>query len=319
MIAIRPFQNRDIPEIISIWRSEPAHRALFSAVTPMLLEEFVFGRLYFDPEGFLLADQDGECCGFVHAAFMPDRDLRWVDRSRGMVDMLMVRPGPDEDRVAAELIQAGIAYLRRCGAVDIYGGAIPPYDPFYAGLYGGMVPAGTLQSDLRRTRWLATAGFVETGAVSVYQLHTQDQRPLVTRDLLLLRRQCRLETLLDPDPQDWWEANAAAHHDLWLFRALATSHATAIGRVRYSDIEPLACQWQVAAVELLSMQADGNPPTAGWDVYLLSESIKQLNQSGIRLVQWVIREGDEQAQRLAEPMGFKLVDRGVFRCLPRSG
>ncbi len=313
MINVRSFANRDIPQIVNLWRSEPSHRALLSAVSATLLEECVFAKLYFDPNGLLLAEQDGVCQGFVHAAFGPDANRRWIDASTGMIAMLMVRPGADEDQIAQVLIRAALEYLERAGVRRIFAGAVAPYDPFYAGLYAGMLPVGILQTDQRRSRWFEAAGFAHNGEVLICQLNAEQLRLVVTRDLLLLRRQCRLETLLDPTPLDWWEANLAAGHDFWMFRALAVASSTPLGEARFCDLEPLGIQWRVAAVELLRLCPTTDPPTPGWNLYLLIEAIKQLHQSGIRLVQWTIPIEDVATRQLAESIGFQVVDQGVYR------
>lgn len=312
MITFRPFLNNDIPQIVSLWRSQPPFRGLFHDVGAMLLEQHVFGKLYFDPQGLILAfDEQGLCLGFVHAAFGADVTQGRLDFQTGVISLVMARSGGNEELVAGELIGRGVQYVRHRGARTVWAGSVPPFAPFYEGLYGGCTPVGILQSDARRLGWFQAAGFRPAGSCSIYQLRSGGLRPVVTREQLLCRRQYRVETLLDPAPRNWWEANRAARHDMWLFRLLPLNGGAPVAEILYGDVEPLAMQWGMHAAEVISLKVLVEPANPELSLSLLVESIKQLMQTGTQLIQFAVETGSLLSTRL-DQLGFQLIDQGVF-------
>ena len=54
----RTFRNTDPPGLAEIWRSRSGQPGLVSSVSPELLEQFVFAKLYFDFKGLIVACDD---------------------------------------------------------------------------------------------------------------------------------------------------------------------------------------------------------------------------------------------------------------------
>jgi len=48
MITYRTFRNTDPPLLVSVWRSRAGQRGLMQPVSADLLEQLLFGKLYFD-------------------------------------------------------------------------------------------------------------------------------------------------------------------------------------------------------------------------------------------------------------------------------
>ena len=85
----------------------------------------ILGRLQFDAEGLILAEDDGRLAGFVHAAFGPESAVgpsHQIDRSMGTVAMLVVDPKRDDPALELALFDQAEAYLKSRGAKVLYAG-----------------------------------------------------------------------------------------------------------------------------------------------------------------------------------------------------
>ncbi len=91
MIRFRPFTNADPPALAEIWRSRALERGLQQPISAMLLAEVVFGKTYFDNQGLILALDDDQPVGFVHAGFGPNESGSWLSHEQGIISMIMVR------------------------------------------------------------------------------------------------------------------------------------------------------------------------------------------------------------------------------------
>jgi len=316
MIEFRSFRNDDVPHIVQIWRSEPESWGVYRSVSPMLLEQYVFSRLYFDPASFLVAvDAQGQRLGFAHVTFCPGECAFTWDFSTAVISMVMVRPGADEDTLALQLIREAIAYGKRRGARRVWAGSRWSWGDFYRGLYASTNAVGILQSDTRRSRWFEASGFVATDRCCIYQVRTGALRPVVTRQHVMYRRHFRLQTLLDPMPRSWWEAHLVANQDTSLFRLVPVDHGPPVAEILYCDMEPLATQWGVHAAEVEHARTLVEPAEPHWTRYLLAESIKQWSQSGTHVVQATVDFQDQAEREFLEQIGFQLIDIGVYRKL----
>ena len=150
MLTYRTFRNTDPPLLADLWQSRAGQPGLVQPVSPDLLEQLVFAKLYFDYGGLLLALDDGRPVGFAHAGFGPNLEESWFSTEAGVTCVVLVRPDCAEAEVAAGLLDRCEEYLRRRGAKVLYGGGFQPLDPFYLGLYGGSELPGVLDSDVRR-------------------------------------------------------------------------------------------------------------------------------------------------------------------------
>ncbi len=316
MIQYRAFLNNDTPLLVDVWQSEPPQRALAQPVTAAMLEQFVFSKLYFDRHGLIVAeevaaDDTRRVVGFAHAGFGPDAEATWIGHDVGVVSMLMVRPRDDEDRIARELLERCEQFLQAGGAPQIYAGGCYPHSPYYVGLYGGCELAGILASDERRTRWVKAAGYGPQQTRQVLNRSLAELRPVSNRQQLMIRRRCRLETVLDPRPASWWEANRAAQHDFTRFQLVPLQGGDPLAWITVWDLEPLAGTWGVHAAGLLDIGLGNDRCEEGVDTFLLCESLRQLQSLGVTVVEAHVGANDANRQRLLREVGFEDVDEGV--------
>ena len=76
MLRYRTFCNTDPPAITSIWRSHAGRSGVLQPVSVDLFEQLVFGKLYFDYPGLILAFDEGRPVGFAHAALVASLTAR---------------------------------------------------------------------------------------------------------------------------------------------------------------------------------------------------------------------------------------------------
>ena len=113
MLSYRTFRNTDPPLLTTLWRSRRGLVGLMQPVSVDLFEQFIFGKLYFDYHGLVLALDDGQAVGFAHAGFGPNESLRRISNQRGVVCLLIVRPelGSQQEEIAAGLLARCEEYL----------------------------------------------------------------------------------------------------------------------------------------------------------------------------------------------------------------
>ena len=113
MLSYRTFRNSDPPLLTSLWRSRRGLVGLMQPVSVNLLEQFIFGKLYFDYRGLVLAMDDGQAVGFAHAGFGPNENLSRISTQQGVICLLLVRPelGQQQLGIAAGLLARCEEYL----------------------------------------------------------------------------------------------------------------------------------------------------------------------------------------------------------------
>ena len=149
-MRFRPFRNSDPPLLAKIWSRQPPHRGYARDVTAELLDIYVFSKPYFDRNGLIVAEDNGEVIGFAHAGFGPDEEMGNFSTDLGVTCMVMADPNVDFETLGPQLLAESESYLKRSGTKVMYGGGMYPLNPFYLGLYGGSESPGVLESDKPR-------------------------------------------------------------------------------------------------------------------------------------------------------------------------
>ena len=208
MLTIRSFRNSDSPALLKIWdkraRLNPEH---FRPLSMSLLEQHVLGRPFFDRCGMFLAFDDGQPIGFAHAAFGPNHNHTNIDRSIGVVCMLMIMPEYENRNLAGvELLKSCENYLIESGAKLIYGGAVRPAAPFYMGLYGGSEPIGVFKSDTLAIDLFHKSGYETIYKTLLFRVSLDGYKIPITPKTVQWRRKLKLRHTDLPRPNHWWEA-----------------------------------------------------------------------------------------------------------------
>ena len=311
MYHFRPFRNSDPPRLAEIWRDQPPQRGLMQPVSPGLLEQLVFSKPYFDPEGLILAVEDDAAVGFVHAGFGANEEQTALGTEFGTTYQLMLRGDHRHYALADELLGRGEAYLRERGAKVIYAGGIRPFNAFYIGLYGGSELPGVLVDDPVLGDTCLRNGYREIDRVIVLQLDLANYRSLVSRGQRMLRRELATREIYAPPVRSWWETCTLGDFERLRFSVSAVGSDAPLAEVDFWDIEPLSTRWGMPTVGLVDLHVAAERRRQGLATFLLSEAFARLRGRGVVRVEAQTMRNNAPALALYERLGFVKVDEGV--------
>ncbi len=320
MVWFRRFRNTDPPLVTDIWRSQVGQPGVVQPVSTDLFEQHVFGKLYFDYEGLILAlDETGRDLGFVHAAFGPDSARRWISPETGIVAMLRLRPEAFSGELAAALVEQAEAYLSARGAHMALGGGVGPYNPFYLGLYGGAELPGVLDSDIPFATALELRGFQADHPMLIFRRDLADWQPAVDRRYFQFRRRLLVQVIVDPPPQDRWEAFTWAQFDLTRFELAWRDGGEPLARLTVRELAlDAACPARRTA-GVIDLEVAPSYRGQGLAGYLLSESLRMLVGQGFEGVEVHTPADNAPGLGLLEKFGFRQCGRGTVYRKPLCG
>jgi ribosomal protein S18 acetylase RimI-like enzyme len=307
---LRPFRNSDPPLIAEIWRDQPSQRGLMQPITPGILEQLVFSRPYFDPQGLILAFEGDQAVGFVHAGFGANEEETDVDTSMGTTYQLMLRADHRDDALADELLRRSEDYLRGRGAKVIYGGGIKPLNAFYLGLYGGSELPGVLVGDPVLGAACLRNDYREIDRVQILHLDLAQFRPPFSRTQRTLRREMSSNEIYAPPPRSRWEACTFGDFERLRF-SLSAGNGAPLAQVDFWDIEPLSTRWNAATAGMFDLVVNDARRRQGLATFLLVEAFERLRSRGIVFVEAQTMQNNEPAIALYKKLGFTKVDEGV--------
>jgi len=314
MLSYRAFNNTDPPRVAALWRSRAGQPGLVQPVSADLFEQFVFGKLYFDYEGLILAFDDDRPVGFAHAAFGPSEKWDRIATDTGVICVVVVRPDCAEAEVAEGLVERSEAYLSRHGAKVVYGGAAAPQSPFYLGLYGGSQLPGVLDSDVLARDLYRSRGYEEIDRTFLFRRRLGDFRPLVDRYQVQFRRRMIVDVKMDPPARNWWEACITCDFDVTRFEVTQRGDHTVLASATYRRMEPTSHSDPGRVAGLLDLSVAPSHRRQGLATFLLGESFRQLGRQGVSSVEAQATQQNPPGVGLCRKLGMEPKDEGiVFR------
>jgi GNAT superfamily N-acetyltransferase len=314
MLTYRTFRNTDPPIITALWRSRADQPNLVQPISPDLLEQLVFAKLYFDYAGLILAYQDETPVGFAHAGFGPNEQHNAISYDMGVTCIVIVRPDCAEAEVAAGLLDQCEQYLSSRGAKVLYGGGIQPLNPFYLGLYGGSELPGLLDSDLVARHLFLSHGYQETGRTKIAQINLTSFEAVIDRAQMQIRRQMLVEETIDCPTRTWWEACTLGEFDLTRFEMVPRGGGPPVASAIFRSMEPTGTNSVGRQAGLIEFFVDSAYRRRGYGVFLLSEVFRQFLRQGITHVEAQAMADNLPAINLYQKLGFKPIGEGsAFR------
>jgi ribosomal protein S18 acetylase RimI-like enzyme len=309
VLQYRQFRNTDAPALMRIWNECFTGRGAVRLQRPTPLEERVFAKLYFDPAGLIIAEEDGAAVGFVHAGFGPGGDGSDLDTSSGVVCIIGVRPECRRRGIGTALLARAEEYLRQRGAATLYAGPHWPRDPFYFGLYGGSGAPGFLASDANAAPFLVKHRYLVTKRFLVWQRRLSMQLRLGDPRLVAHRQHYDL-SLLPRTRNSWWnecvfdllETSEFALHDK------ATQQHVA--RARVWEMAPFSERWGVPAAGIVELIVQPAMRRQGLGKFLLALLLRHFQDQFFEIVEIQTEEGSQGASAMVRALGFELVDTG---------
>jgi len=312
MVVYRTFRNTDPPAIVSLWRSRAGQPGLLQSVSADLFEQFVFGKLYFDYEGLVLAFEEGQPLGFAHAGFGPDQSESRLDTDCGVTCVVILNRLHERPDVADELLARCEQYLAHRGAKVLYGGGLRPVNPFYVGLYGGSELPGVLHSDTATIELFRRHQYREIDEVLIFQRNLNDFNPPVERQQVQLGRQMSVENNLDWPTQTWWQASTIGDFDLMRFEVFPRGGGPVLAHAVFRNMEPPGGAGFVRAAGLIDVEVHQAYRHRGLATFLLTEVFHSLHRQGITIIQSQATASNAAMVGLCRKLGFEQFDQGTL-------
>ena len=312
MITYRSFLNTDTPHIVSIWKQQRKQRALSETMFQDVFERCVLAKPFFENAGLILAVRDGKAKGFIHCGFGPTKDRSDLDRRRGIICLLLTISDEDKDAVYTGLMEQAERYLTSQGCESISIGTDFPFSPFYLGLFGGSNIPGVFSENESLLNRFRSNGYAVEQTVIVTQRSLHDFRAVLDRKQTTVRRGYRIQYDQDPLPNNWWEACTLGNTNRSVFTLIDRKSGETHGNISYWDMEPLARNWGVRAMGLFDCSIDPEARKTGRGTFLVSESLRHMQQQGVTLVEAQVLESNMPAMNLFTKMGFENVNKGYL-------
>jgi ribosomal protein S18 acetylase RimI-like enzyme len=309
MLTYRTFRNSDPPALAALWRAQAGERAAVEPVSPDLLEQLAFARLYFDYGGLFLAHDEGRLVGFAHAGFGPNADQSWISTETGVVCVVATAPDGPQAEATEGLLDRAEDYLRSRGAKTLLGGGAWPFCPFYLGLRDGSELPGVLDSEVVLRQSLAARGYCEAERVALFHCDLDGFESQIDRRQMQIRRQMQVEVTVDAPTDTWWEASTLGEFDLTRYDVVVRGGQT-VASALFRTIEPSGTASIGRGVGLLRLTVDPTAQRRGIATFLLNEAFRQFQRQGIVHVEAQAAESNVPAAGIVKKLGLTETGRG---------
>jgi ribosomal protein S18 acetylase RimI-like enzyme len=308
VIVYRRFRNTDPPALAAVWTECFTNRGAFKLPNTALLELCVLSKPYFDPLGLIVAEDDGQVVGFVHAGFGPNTAETDLSFEVGLVCAIAVRPAHRRKKVGSQLLKHAEDYLRKFGATQVVAGGMRPLNPFYFGLYGGADSPGFLTSDSSAAPFFEHHGYAGWNTCLVFELSLEKYSPPVDPRFLPLRRRYDVQLLPHPEISSWWQDAVLGQFEPVEFRL--TDKLSGIPAARALVWEMTGRQQGQAAAGLLDVQVRADVRRQGLARFMLAQLLRYIHDQYFKLAQVHVPELNHAAVDLVRGLGFEQVDVG---------
>jgi ribosomal protein S18 acetylase RimI-like enzyme len=314
VIHYRRFRNTDPPAVAAIWNDALTGRGAAPSRSTAPLERGVLSKPYFDPDGFIVATDEGNAVGFSHAGFGPNPEETALDTTNGVVCVVAVRESHRRRGVGTELLRRAEQYLRDRGARSLHAGPMRPLNPFYFGLYGGSDQPGFLCSDVAAAPFLEHHGYQALHSTLVFQRRLD--QPLGVADLRFagLRRRYELQVQPRTALGSWWQECVLGPLEPIEFRLEDKQTAVIAARALVWEMEGYSRRWNQPAAGVLEIQVRPELRRLGLAKFLLAQLLRYLQDQYFGVVEVQAPDRNQPAVALLQTLGFEQVDLGrVYR------
>lgn len=318
MTEYRPFRNSDPPRILALWEQGGLGRGAALGLTNDAFEIVNYSQPYFDKAGLILAEDEGELVGFIHAAISHAVSHAAGDPPTGVIYAVVVHPEHRRRGIGRELVSRAESYLSESGVAPgegsksrVLAGPAPPHDLFYCGLYGGVRPCGFLESDPAAAPFFTAVGYGSSQRFASWQRDLEASRDPMNMKIAALRRKTELAVADRPgDAQRRWFTRFGRLDSLQ-FLLVPKSGGDPLADATVTGLECFIPRWGRQAAGVTGLRVLADDQEAGYDEMLLVEVCRRLREEQISLIDFTADEADEQTTAMLESTGFVRVDAGV--------
>lgn len=314
VVQYRSFHNDDPPHLAEIWNEAFIGRGAVQLRHSSPLERHAFSKPYFDPDGLIVALENGRRIGFAHAGFGPTKAETALSYTAGVTCLIGVRPAHRRRGVGSELLERCEAYLRKRGARTIYAGPMHPLNPFYLGLYGGSDLPGFLASDDASGPFLEYHGYMPWETSLVFQRRLDQPVNVADGRFAALRRRFDLRIVPRVTVGTWWQECVLGLLEPLEFRLEETLTGRPAGRAEVWEMEGFSWRWGIPAVGIVDLTVREDLRRQGIAKLLVTHILRYLQDQYFGVVEVQTAERNQAAVKLFRSLEFEQVDVGrVYR------
>ncbi|QDT95308.1 GNAT family N-acetyltransferase [Gimesia aquarii] len=311
MTEFRAFHNADPPQLLRLWHSAGLGRGAAECLNNDAFEVLIFSQPYFDPNGLIVAEDNGEIVGFVLAGFGTNAESSALDYSKGVICAVIVHPNDRRKGIGRELVRRAEEYLRSKGATEITAGASGLLSPFLVGLYGGTRPSGFLLSDPIAGPFFEAIGYEAKGSIRIYQRDLLGQKPKIKFHLVNIRRKMQLMISDDYQAPNWWWLTRMGRLETLHFELVPKSGDAAVASATVVGLDLYIPKWEERVIGLTDVFVKEEIRSQGYGQSLLLEIARRLQDELITKLEWHVEESNIVARHVAEAVGYHQIDTGI--------
>ena len=307
MVQYRTFRNTDPPRLIAVWNETFPNRGAPRLANNMLLERYVLAKSIFDPQGLIVAEDNGACVGFVHAAMSQNP---FNTQPLGVTGLIGVLPGHRKQGIGTELLARSEAYLRQHGAEILTAGGHWPNNPFYMGVYGGCDSPGFLCSEPLAEPFFLKHGYrIDRKIVVLNRVLDQPMKMFDPR-FVPLRQRFELQFGSPRRLLNSWQEFVFGYVDPLQFVLNDRASGTWVARTLVWEMEAFSYRWQRPSVGIFDFEVNPTYRRQSVGRYFLSLIMKYIQEQFFTLVELQLEDTNHHGLQFLRSLDFKQVDTG---------
>jgi ribosomal protein S18 acetylase RimI-like enzyme len=305
VVQYRMFRNVDPPQLVEIWNEAFTGRGAVILRNSSPLERFVFAKPIFDPAGLMVADDDGHCVGFAHAA-MVQGDPQGV----GVTCVIGVKPAFRRRGIGSELLRRCERYLVERGAKTLYAGPHWPFNPFYLGLYGGCDSPGFLTSDAAAEPFFLRRQYQITLKTLVMQRRLDQPVKIIDPRFAPHRQHFQVRACSPRSLHGFWKECVFGYLDPLELQLEDKQTGAVAARSLVWEMDLFGQRWNRPAIGIMGFEVEAKLRRLGVGKYLLSQLMRQVQEQYFEIAEAHLREDNQPAIQFVKSLAFEHVDTG---------
>lgn len=311
LIEYRTFRNDDPPKILRLWQTCELGRGAAVDFNCDALDYVVFSQVYFDRQGLIIAEQDGNVVGYAHAGFGTNESETAIVHDKGVVAAVMVRPDFRRQGIGTQLVRKAEEYLLKRGVREVYAGEFGRLSPFYLGLYGASESVGFLESDAAVHPFLKEIGYAPSARHLVFRRDiTQKNEPFDAR-VIALRKKVQFGLIDHPIHAKWWWMTRVGRFDSLSFVELPVSNPDVLAQVTCWSMDFQSVGWRQRTVGLHELFVPEKHRKKAHAKTLLLEVFRRMRDELITQIDVACKDDNAAGIGLCRKLGFEELDAGV--------
>jgi ribosomal protein S18 acetylase RimI-like enzyme len=307
VVEYRTFRNTDPPHLVKVWNEAFPQRGSPRLTSSTLLERYVFAKSIFDPQGLIVAEENGERVGFVHAGMSLNP---FNTQPVGVTCNLGVRTAFRRQGIGAELLRRSEQYLREHGAETLTAGGHWPNNPFYMGVYGGCESPGFLLSDAQAEPFFLKHGYRIDQKIIVLQRALDQPMKMFDPRFVPLRSRFELKFGSPRRMLNSWHEFVHGYVDPLQFVLHDRQSGTWVARTLVWEMEAFSHRWQRPTVGIFDFEVNPTYRRQSVGRYFLSLIMKYIQEQFFTLVELQLEDTNQHGLEFLRSLDFKHVDTG---------